>query len=181
MPVLRMVEARSRRERGERTSTCLGSRSRPRASTGAGKSATESRPAHLSSVTTRGRGSLIGLSPGSTTTASPERRPEGTAMTSPLRSRSSEAAAAARRLAVFCRASAFSRAEILRLRSKYSPKSPRWQVADSRYPASASSDRSILRDSPTTDRSAWNWAKDCSSSSRAAGVPTRWTRFTAML
>ena len=109
MPVLRSVDARSRRDFGERTSTCLGSRTWPSTSTGAGKSADDSRPAQRSSVTTSGRASPSGSRPGSTTIASPDRRPDGTAITSPLRSDSSDCAASMRRASVFCRASAFSR------------------------------------------------------------------------
>ena len=90
MPVLRIVDARSRRDLGDRTSTCLGSRMWPSTSTGAGKSADVSRPDQRSSVTTSGRASPSGSRPGSTTTASPERRPDGTAITSPLRSSSSD-------------------------------------------------------------------------------------------
>ena len=57
----------------------------------------------------------------------------------------------------------------LRWRSRaYSMKSPRSQVAASAYPSSASSALRSCRASPTTALSAWNWANDDSSSSRAA-------------
>ncbi len=181
IPVLRTVEARSRRDLGERTSTCLGSLTCPSTSTGTGKSADDSRPAHRSSVTTSGRASPIGSTPGSITTASPDRRPDGTAITSPLRSRSSDAAASARFEELFCFDSAFSRSVTRRRSAAYSVKSPRWQLIASAYPSSASRLRSIRRASPTTDRSAWNCANDCSSRSRAFEAPRACTRLTAML
>src|SRR5919107_204065 len=60
-------------------------------------------------------------------------------------------------------------------------KSPRSQVAASAYPSSASSAFRSCRASPTTALSAWNWAKDSSSSSRARSRPNWWTMLTAML
>ncbi len=128
MPVLRIDDARSRRDLGERTSTCRGSRMWPSTSTGAGKSADVSRPDQRSSVTTSGRASPSGSMPGSMTTARPLRLPDGTAITSPLRSVSSDLAVSMRRAFVFCLASCFSRSAIRRRSEAYSAKSPRWHV-----------------------------------------------------
>ena len=109
MPVLRSDDARSRRTAGARWLTFLGSRIRPSAVTGVGKSAADRRPAQRSSVSTSGRGSSPLFTPGSRTTASPARRPPGTAMTSPGRSARSASVAASRCSACPCRRSAFSR------------------------------------------------------------------------
>ena len=87
MPVLRSDDARSRRTCGRAVVDVLGQphpaqRRRP----GSGSRAADSRPAQRSSVSTSGRGSSPSVTPGSRTTASPARRPAGTAMTSPGRS-----------------------------------------------------------------------------------------------
>jgi hypothetical protein len=41
--------------------------------------------------------------------------------------------------------------------------------------------RSIRRDTPTTERSAWNCAKDCYNSALACSAPSRSSMLTAML
>ena len=63
----------------------------------------DNRPAHRRSVSTSGRGSSRGVTPGSRTMASPARRPAGTRMTSPVRRASRDAATAPRPFAG-CRA-----------------------------------------------------------------------------
>jgi hypothetical protein len=181
MPVLRRDDARSRRTAGARWFTFLGSRIRPSAETGVGKSADDRRPAHRSSVSTSGRGSSPLSTPGSRTTARPARRPPGTAMTSPGRSARSASVVASRWWAIPWRRRAFSRSLTRRRSAAYSVKSPRWQRIASAYPARVSVLRSIRRARPTTDRSAWNCPNDCSSRSRAAATPSRPTRLTVML
>ena len=158
MPVLRSDDARSRRTAGARWLTCLGSRIRPSAATGVGKSAADSRPAQRSSVSTSGRGSSPLLTPGSRTTASPARRPPGTAMTSPGRSAAQRVRRGVALLGLPLRGAAPSPARrAVRRSAAYSAKSPRWQRIEPAYPARVSVLRSICRASPTTDRSAWNW------------------------
>jgi hypothetical protein len=65
--------------------------------------------------------------------------------------------------------------------AKYSSKSPWWQASSSAYVCMVSTLRWTCRASPTTDRSAWNWANDDSSRSRDFSAPTVPTRLTAML
>ena len=93
--------------------------------TGLGKSTEPSRPAHLSSVSTSGRGSARSVMPGSRTTARPCRRPDGTRITSPGRSAPRASAASIRRLACESRESSFSRSAICCRSCAYSPTSPR--------------------------------------------------------
>ena len=102
-------------------------------------------------------------------------------MTSPGLSLRSAVAAASRLSAIPWRASAFSRSDTRLRNAAYSVKSPRWQRIEAAYPARVSPLRSMRRASPTTERSAWNWPNDCSSSSRAASTPSLPTRLTAML
>ena len=122
---LRSVAARSRRACGLRWLKFLGTRTRASAETGLGKSTDPSRPAHLSSVSTSGRGSARSVMPGSRTTASPCRRPDGTRITSPGRSAPRASAASIRRLACESRESSFSRSAICCRSWAYSPTSPR--------------------------------------------------------
>ena len=115
------------------------------------------------------------------TTAYPANLPVGTSMTSPGLRLDSEATASSRRSALRARLAPFSTSPIRRRSAAYSMKSPRSQVAASAYPSSASCALCSWRASPTTALSAWNWAKDCSSSSRERSRPNWWTRLTAML
>ena len=111
----------------------------------------------------------------------PENFPAGTSITSPGRSASSDATTSSRLSARRALGRAASASESRRRSREYSMKSPRWQVAASAYPSSASSALRSCRASPTTALSAWNCANDDSSSSRAVARPTWCTRFTAML
>ena len=112
--------ARSRRACGLRWLKFFGTlHPRQRASPASGSRSEPSRPAHLSSVSTSGRGSARSVMPGSRTTASPCRRPDGTRMTSPGRSAASASAASIRRLACESRDSSFSRSAICRRSCAY--------------------------------------------------------------
>ena len=160
---------------------CFGTRIRVSTSAGVVKSPGVTRPAQRSWVSTSGRGSPNPPVAGSSTTARPARRPDGTRITSPTRSRSSEATAAALRWVWPCRAMARSRSAIATRSAKYSSKSPWWQAASAPYASIVSVLRCTCRARPTTDRSAWNCANEDSSSSRAGAAPTLPTRLTAML
>ena len=104
-----------------------------RPATGALKSTSGSRLICRSAVTTTGRGSVGPLgAAGVDDDGEPARRPDGTRMTSPSCSSSSDAAAAARCAPERSRASSDSRSDSARRSSAYSLKSPRWQVAASR-------------------------------------------------
>jgi hypothetical protein len=115
------------------------------------------------------------------TTAQPWFLPLGTRMMSPGISVSSSWVASARRSALRSRLASASVAPISARSRAYAWKSPRSQAARPHSSASASVLRVSERDSPTTDRSVWNWANDCSSSDRARSRPTAPTRLTAML
>ena len=125
---LRSDEARSRRACGERALKPRGSCTVASASTAAGKRSSVSRRTCRSSVSTCSAGSPGRPRPGSITTASPANRPVGTRTTSPARSFSSDAAAAARRWRAPSRARDASRSRSATRRPAYSAKSPRWQV-----------------------------------------------------
>ena len=114
-----------------------------------------------------GRGPSRRSVPGSMTTAYPANLPPGTSITSPGCSCASDSITSSRRSARWARAASFSSSETRWRSAAYSMKSPRSQVAASAYPASASSLLRSCRASPTTALSAWNWANDISSSSRA--------------
>ena len=126
--------ARSRRSWELRWLNDFGIRSRSIASTGVGKSTTDSRLTCRSSVSTTGRGVLAaGLQAGieDDGKAGPRVRP-ASAMTSP--GFSSVERLGGRRPAQ-CRGvagHAASRSDSWRRRPAYSSKSPRWQVIDSR-------------------------------------------------
>ena len=126
----RSADARSRRICGLRLLKLRGTFSRVSATTGVGKSASESRRACRSAVTTSGRGPSPDV-PGSTTTAYPANLPDGTSITSPGRSFSSELTASSRRSARRARAAPFSRSLMSRRIRAYSMKSPRSHVAAS--------------------------------------------------
>ena len=139
-------------------------------------------PAQRSSVSTSGRGSAIGDTPGSRTTASPARRPDWIRITSPTDSASNDCDDRGPAFGIaLAWHRVFSRSEIWLRSCWYSAKSPRWQCISARQSAIALSLRVIWRVMPTTERSAWNWAKDDSSSSRAVARPTWETRLIAML
>ena len=148
-------------------------------STGVGKSTSDSRRTWRSAVSTVGRGPVRAAGqPGSRTTAQPARRPAGTRMTSPRRSRSSEAERASPRRSRERRPGqlGLAVARSAGAAPAYSAKSPRWQrhrlgVARPGPPRC----RRTCRASPTTARSAWNWANEVSRISRAArrGRPGR--------
>ena len=131
-----VVAARSRRLCGLRALKDFGIRRCSIASTGDGKSSTESRRTWRSAVRTVGRGSVSPEIPGSRTTASPALRPAGTRITSPTLSTSRAWVALARRWAAPVRASSASRSLSARRSAAYSSKSPRWQVIDARKPSS---------------------------------------------
>ena len=112
----------------------FGIRIRSSASTGTGKSASESRRTCRSAVSTVGRGpSRAGRRAGVEHHRQAARRPAGTWMTSPGRSFSSEAAACGPAVAPRrCAAAPPRGPQIARRSPAYSSKSPRWQVIASR-------------------------------------------------
>ncbi len=135
-------EARSRRDCGERGLNVLGTRTRASASTAVGKSSSDSRRTCRSTVRTTGRGSPFAPpTPGSSTTASPLRRPAGTRTTSPTRSRFSDSTASARRRALPSRDSDASRALISSRRAAYRSTEPCVHA----MPAASSSSAPSLR------------------------------------
>jgi hypothetical protein len=86
-----------------------------------------------------------------------------------------------RRLAWESRESSLSRSAISRRSCAYAPTSPRSECISAANRAASCSCRAAVRASPTTDRSAWNWANEEASSSRARARPNELTRLTAML
>ena len=161
---------------------CLLIRIRPATTGGAGKSTSDIRRTCRSSVSTSGRGLSFSLRvPGSITTTQPRRRPPGTWTMSPGFSPSRICRVSARRSDRRSRAASASSAAISARSRAYASKSPRSQLALAQFSAIASVLRATDRAVPTTERSDWNWANDCSSSVRARSRPTLPTRFTAML
>ena len=75
----------------------------------------------------------------------------------------------------------FSASESARRSREYSVKSPRWHVMALLKPARDSSRLRTCFASPTTERSAWNWAKEDSRISRARGRPNCASRLMDML
>src|SRR6478752_1941160 len=156
---LRAEEARSRRDLGTLALKDLGMRILVTGAMGPSRSSVPILRSWLSSVRTAGRGSRLPWSE-LRTTAGPGARPPGTLTTSPGSKRASESS-----LSDFCtrdlvRDVAFSASDSSLRSRAYSVKSPRWQVMDLAYPARDSSLLRTCRARPTTERSAWNWAKD---------------------
>ena len=79
--------------------------------------------------------------------------------------------ASARRSTLRSRAARDSSAPISARSRAYDSKSPRSQAAAAQLSAMASLLRATVRATPTTERSDWNWANDCSSSVRARSLP----------
>jgi hypothetical protein len=177
---LRTDEARSRRDLGTFALNDFGILIRVIGESGPSTSWTPIRRSWLSKVMTAGRGSREWWSELSTT-ARPGARPLGTSTTSPGSSRLRESSVRdflARELLL---EALFSASERARRSRAYSVKSPRWQVIALLKPARDSSRLLTCLASPTTERSAWNWANEDSRISRARGRPNWASRLMDML
>ena len=114
-------------------------------------------------------------------TTQPWLRPLGTRTMSPGFRIDRVCSDSARRSVRRSRAACASTAAISARSRAYAGKSPRSHTASAQPASIAVPFRASERATPTTDRSDWNWANDCSSRVRARSRPTLETRFTAML
>ena len=180
--LLRSAAARLRRAAGLAGSACLPIFIRPATAGGVGKSRIDIRRTCRSWVSTSGRGeSRRSRVPGSMTSTQPRFLPPGTCTMSPGFRLGSTRSDSARRSEARSRAASASSSPICARSRAYSTKSPRSQAAAANAAWIAALFRASVRAMPTTDRSDWNCANDCSSSVRARSRPTLATRLTAML
>ena len=170
MRAWRMREAVSRRSLGVLRVSRLGSLMRETGSIIPSKSRGVAVRVWASSVSIPMRGSVLD-SARVVTTAYPRRRPVGMWMMSPGSSSWILWCAWVRAWRWFVFSAFFSRALMSRRNAKYSAKSPRWQRMDSWYPARAFSFLRTRAATPTTDLSAWNWAKEDSRIFRVRSAP----------
>ncbi len=178
-----MADTRSRRCFGDRSLKEAGIFTRSTGSAGTGKSAAHSCLTWPAEVSTSGPSAAVrrsGCGPSATdagggfkTTARPARRPPGTAMMSPRRSSGRERSDCALREEARLREASFSRSVSCR-------RIPMQAIDLARSSACCLTRRS-RRAIPTTPWSAWNWAKEDSSSAAARCRPARPVRLTAML